>query len=194
MKHGSDRSSLEIRVDPWLINSRNTASASRYRTPKSLICRPITDNQNAPSAHFSLTSRCEVVLIGAHLLSYPANRHLLRRSVRSCIASVLSIFFGLWTGSAFAGTAKDFFQNTDLKSSTNYTPAGVPTNTTDVRLTTTGTALTVTDGTLTIESLTATNGKAYQITNNVAANNKTVLSTSVIAVALLMYLAATKMT
>lgn len=64
------------------------------------------------------------------------------------------------------GNGKDFFQNTDMTASGNYTPSGLPTNTDDVRITrSSSTGLTITKSSLTMESLNVDNGGSYTIRN-----------------------------
>jgi autotransporter-associated beta strand protein len=66
----------------------------------------------------------------------------------------------------FAGNAKDFFQNTDMTSSTNYSPSGTPTNTDDVRITRSSSSdLRITGASVTMESLNVDNGGSYTIRN-----------------------------
>jgi autotransporter-associated beta strand protein len=72
---------------------------------------------------------------------------------------------------ATTGNIKDFTggisgTNTSMLSNTNYTPAVLPTSADDVRLSSTSIALTITAGSLSMESLSVTNGKSYTISNN----------------------------
>ena len=67
---------------------------------------------------------------------------------------------------AITGSAKDFFQNTDMTSGSNYSPSGAPTNTDDVRITRSSTTdLRITGGNVTMESLSVDNGNTYAIRN-----------------------------
>src|SRR5438128_12255101 len=58
---------------------------------------------------------------------------------------VYGVLFALISGglsvasNVLAGNAKDFFQNTDMTSASNYSPSGTPTNNDDVRITRTST-------------------------------------------------------
>jgi hypothetical protein len=69
--------------------------------------------------------------------------------------------------SAPAGTLKSFTQNTDLTDGNNYSPAGAPTSSNDVLLTTSATALTLngTGTSLSMGSINQTNGASYTISN-----------------------------
>src|SRR5713226_1088496 len=64
-----------------------------------------------------------------------------------------------------AGTEKDFFQNTDMTSGTNYSPTGLPSNTNDVLLTTSSTALTISAANRAMGTLNQSNNTAYSISN-----------------------------
>lgn len=88
-------------------------------------------------------------------------------------AIALSMFV---SASAFAGNAKDFFQNTSMTVSTNYNPNGLPTNTDDVRLTSSATALRITAGSVTAESLTVQNGLSYTIANATSTSTNSTLT------------------
>ena len=65
----------------------------------------------------------------------------------------------------YAGTTNSFFTNTAMTSDGNYSTGSMPNNTTDVLLTAAGTALRITAGSVTAESLSASNGTAYTIGN-----------------------------
>ncbi|MDX2278176.1 MAG: autotransporter-associated beta strand repeat-containing protein [Saprospiraceae bacterium] len=60
---------------------------------------------------------------------------------------------------------KTFFQNTALTSAGNYNPSGVPGNTDDVRITSSGTGLLISSGNVTMRSLTINNGTSYTLNN-----------------------------
>jgi autotransporter-associated beta strand protein len=77
---------------------------------------------------------------------------------------------------AMTGTAKLFFQNTDMTADNNYSPFGAPTSINDVRITRTSSpSLRVTAGTLTVESLNVDNGNSFTISNGTGtATNSTI--------------------
>ncbi|HYX29113.1 MAG TPA: Calx-beta domain-containing protein, partial [Pyrinomonadaceae bacterium] len=72
-----------------------------------------------------------------------------------------------------AGTEKDFFQNGDMTSGTNYSPSGLPSNTNDVLLTTSTTALLISGANRAMGTLNQTNNTSYSINNNSGTNNST---------------------
>jgi hypothetical protein len=78
------------------------------------------------------------------------------------------VFFLLLAGAAIAQarTAKDFFQNSELSDGNNYSPAGTPTASNDVRLTSSATVLTLNGTNLSVGSLNQTNNLSYTIANN----------------------------
>lgn len=77
-----------------------------------------------------------------------------------CLATVNHMLF-----IALAGSAKDFFQNTDMTSASNYNPAGTPTNTDDVRINRSSASLRITGSNLTAESLSVDNSNTFTIAN-----------------------------
>jgi fibronectin-binding autotransporter adhesin len=106
--------------------------------------------------------------------------------LRSLGSSLLATSLGsvtlvgiIWTclflaSNVFAGNAKDFFQNTSMTASGNYSPSGTPTNSDDVRITRTSASLTITAASLSMESLSVDNGNTFTISNATStANNST---------------------
>ena len=79
---------------------------------------------------------------------------------------------------ADAGTADSFNKNTELTTAGNYASGNLPSNTTDVLLTTPSTVLTITTASLTMESLSATDGVSYTITGAGTAGNSLTLGNS----------------
>jgi len=84
-------------------------------------------------------------------------------------AAIASCFFLTTSPPCFAGTKKDFFQGTDLNDANNYNPAGLPSGSSDVLLTTPFTALVLNAAVLQMCSLNLTaDNVAYTISNNTA--------------------------
>lgn len=83
---------------------------------------------------------------------------------------------------AFGGVQKDFFQGSDLNVPANYNPAGLPSNTSDVLLTTSIGALNLDAVSLNMGSLNVTaNNVAYTISNNTATATGSSISFSPLA-------------
>ena len=84
----------------------------------------------------------------------------------NCIA-LITLFTACFScaQSVFAGTGKDFFQNTSMLTPGNYSPAVVPNNTDDVRINRSSASLTITNSTVTLESLSVVNGNTFTISN-----------------------------
>jgi fibronectin-binding autotransporter adhesin len=76
----------------------------------------------------------------------------------------------------FAGTEKDFFQNSDLNDGNNYNPAGLPSSANDVLLMTSATALNLNGASLSMGSLNQTNNAAYTISNNASDSTSSVIA------------------
>ncbi len=75
-----------------------------------------------------------------------------------------------------AATQKDFFQNSDLNNGNNYNPAGLPSLSFDVLLTTPATALMLNGASLSMSSLNQLNASSYVISNNTpAATNSDII-------------------
>jgi autotransporter-associated beta strand protein len=76
----------------------------------------------------------------------------------------------------FAGTQKDFFQNSDLNDGNNYNPAGLPSSANDVLLTTSATGLQLSGaGFFNIGTLNQNNTAAYTISNNTSGSTSSSL-------------------
>ena len=82
----------------------------------------------------------------------------------------------LLNSTVFAGTQKTFFQNGDLNDANNYNPAGLPSSSDDVLLTTAVTALTLNAATLQLDSLNVTSSASYVISNNTSTSTDSTLS------------------
>ena len=77
-----------------------------------------------------------------------------------------------FTGTALAGTTNSFRTNTAMTTAGNYSTGSLPTNTTDVLITTTtSNNLTVSSASITAESLSVSNGTGYTIGNATSTAN-----------------------
>jgi fibronectin-binding autotransporter adhesin len=102
---------------------------------------------------------------GTYAVFNPSLFHNLASAVSGLTGSKASA----WNGTnATAGTTEDFFQNSAMTSATNYTPATLPNNTIDVRITTpsSNNPLVISSASVIMESLSVANGSSYIIGNN----------------------------
>ena len=91
------------------------------------------------------------------------SQSLVSRPVRAAVV-VLLLLAGI--SIVQARTQKDFFQNSELSDANNYSPAGTPTASNDVLLTSPATVLTLNGMNLSMGSVNQTNNLSYTIVNN----------------------------
>src|SRR5947209_1299885 len=92
------------------------------------------------------------------------------RRTRIPLAAVVLLATVILPTLVIAGGSKDFFQKADLFVPSNYNPNGVPTNTDDVRFSSSTLSLTTSSGntnnTFNAESINVVNGLGYTVSND----------------------------